>query len=247
MNGIADGVAISVVDRCHSASASRIFIIFQYCTAPAPPSQPLDDSKTTGHIRLMPQNSKRSDLLEKGLELVHHAGFANTSVADIATAAGAPKGSFYNHFSSKDDFGQAILEHYFEDVRGALAETLHAEGVPAAMRIRSYFTRLRDYVAQEDFARGCLIGNISAEVASVSEGTRTRLAQFIAEWTASLAGCVTDGQRDGSISTDMTADALAGLLLDAWQGALLRAKVDRSAASLNSFLDVLLPALVKAR
>jgi TetR/AcrR family transcriptional repressor of nem operon len=191
----------------------------------------------------MARRSKRTELIASGGELVHRQGFSATSVADIAAAAGAPKGSFYNHFKSKDDFGTAVLEHYFEDVRAALAETLHPGGKPALTRIRSYFTRLRDYVARDNFARGCLIGNISGEVTAVSEATRARLSALIGEWTASLARCIEDGQQEGGIRRDVAAAALAGMLLDSWQGALLRAKVERSPAALNNFLDVLLPRL----
>lgn len=186
--------------------------------------------------------------MEAGLELVHRRGFSATSVADIAEAAGAPKGSFYNHFKSKDDFGSAILERYFTEVRAALAETLQSGRKPALKRIRDYFIRLRNYVGQDNYARGCLIGNISGEVSAVSEATRKQLTRFIAEWTARLAACLAEGQRDGSVRTDLAADDLATLLLDAWQGALLRAKVVHSPAALNNFLDVLLPRLAeKAR
>jgi len=185
--------------------------------------------------------------VEKGRDRVHRGGFVATSVADIATAAGAPKGSFYNHFASKDDFGGAILDSYFEDVREALDETLHSGKKPALARLRAYFVRLRNYVGQENYARGCLIGNISAEVTSVSEQTRAKLAGLIGEWTASLARCIEDGQRDGSIRRDLAAEALARLLLDAWQGALLRAKVERAPAALDTFLDILLPSLAAKR
>ncbi len=195
----------------------------------------------------MAQNSKQRALLEKGRERVHGSGFAATSVADIAEAAGAPKGSFYNHFASKDDFGGAILDHYFADVRAALDETLHSGKKPPLARLRAYFIRLRNYVRQDNYARGCLIGNISAEVTSVSEATRVKLGQLIGEWTGSLARCIAEGQRDGSIRRDRSADALAGLLLDSWQGALLRAKVDRRPAALDNFLDVLLPSLTAKR
>jgi len=195
----------------------------------------------------MRQPSKRQELLEKGRDRVHRGGFAATSVADIAEAAGAPKGSFYNHFESKDDFGGAILDHYFEDVRAALDETLHAGKKPALARLRAYFVRLRNYVGQENYARGCLIGNISAEVTSVSEQTRAKLSALIGAWTESLARCIEDGQRDGSIRRDLAATALARLLLDSWQGALLRAKVERLPAALDNFLDILLPSLAAKR
>jgi TetR/AcrR family transcriptional repressor of nem operon len=193
----------------------------------------------------MARPGKKAELVEAGLDLLHRRGFSATSVADIAVAAGAPKGSFYNHFESKDDFGSAVLDHYFDEVRAALAETLQGEGKLALARLRDYFLRLRKYVGQDDYARGCLIGNVSAEVSAVSAATRTQLAHLIREWTGSLAACLEEGQRDGSVRVDLAAHDLAVLLLDAWQGALLRAKVERKPAALNNFIDVLLPRLAE--
>lgn len=193
----------------------------------------------------MARQSKRSGIVENGLELIHRNGFSASGVAAIAEAAGAPKGSFYNHFKSKDDFGNTVLNRYFEDVRSALIETLHEKDRPALTRLRNYFGRLRDYNGQSNFTRGCLIGNISAEVSAVSEPTRQNLGKLLAEWSASLAKCLEDGQRDGSVRSDVAASTLGSLLLDAWQGALLRAKVERSPAALNSFIDVLLPQLIE--
>jgi|AraplaMF_Col_mMF_1032025.scaffolds.fasta_scaffold00132_7 TetR/AcrR family transcriptional repressor of nem operon len=193
----------------------------------------------------MARPGKKTELVEAGLELLHRRGFSATSVADIAEAAGAPKGSFYNHFESKDDFGGVVLDRYFADVRAALEETLQNRRKPALARLRDYFVRLRKYVGQDGYARGCLIGNISAEVSAVSEETRAQLSRLIREWTSSLTACLEEGQRDGSVRTDLAADDLANLLLDAWQGALLRAKVERKPAALNTFIDVLLPRLAE--
>lgn len=193
----------------------------------------------------MARPGKKTDLVEAGLELVHRRGFSATSVADIADAAGAPKGSFYNHFKSKDDFGGAVLDRYFADVRAALAETLQAGRKPAMARLRDYFVRLRRHVGQDRYARGCLIGNISAEVSAVSDATREKLSRLILDWTGELAACLEAGQRDGSVRADLAADDLATLLLDGWQGALLRAKVERSPVALNTFIDVLLPRLAE--
>jgi TetR/AcrR family transcriptional repressor of nem operon len=193
----------------------------------------------------MARPSKKVELVEAGLDLLHRRGFSATSVADIAEAAGAPKGSFYNHFESKDDFGSAVIERYFAEVRAALAETLQSGKKPALMRLRDYFLRLRKYVGEDQYARGCLIGNISAEVSAVSDATRAHLARMIADWTSGLAACVKDGQRDGSVRGDLKPEDLACLLLNAWQGALLRAKVERRPAALDNFIEVLLPRLAE--
>jgi len=193
----------------------------------------------------MARPGKKTELVEAGLDLLHRRGFSAISVADIAEAAGAPKGSFYNHFESKDDFGSAVLEQYFAEVRAALAETLQPGKKPALARLRAYFLRLRKYVGQDQYARGCLIGNISAEVSAVSDATRAQLGRLIADWTSALAACLEDGQRDGSVRRDLRSEDLASLLLNAWQGALLRAKVERRPAALDNFIEVLLPRLAE--
>ncbi len=191
----------------------------------------------------MARKSKRSDIVQGGLELIHSNGYSATGVAAIAEAAAAPKGSFYNHFKSKDDFGRAILDRYFADVLSTLTKALRAKDQSAPTMLRNYFVRLRNYNGEINFMRGCLIGNISAEVSAVSEATRLNLAKLISQWTANIAICIEEGQRDGEIRSDVKAAILASLLLDAWQGALLRSKVERSPAALNNFIDVLLPQL----
>lgn len=191
----------------------------------------------------MAKPSKRTGIIDSGLELIHRNGFSATGVAAIADAAGAPKGSFYNYFKSKDDFGNAALHRYFEDVQSTLIETLQASDQAVPARLRNYFIRLRNYNGRTNFTRGCLIGNISAEVSAVSEATRVNLRRLLAEWTAHLTRALEQGQRDGDVRSDVAAATLAGLLLDAWQGALLRSKVERSPTALDGFIDVLLPQL----
>ena len=60
----------------------------------------------------MPKPNLREDILTAGLEALHSRGFNATSVQDITEAAGVPKGSFYNHFASKEELGAAVVEQY---------------------------------------------------------------------------------------------------------------------------------------
>jgi TetR/AcrR family transcriptional regulator, transcriptional repressor for nem operon len=194
----------------------------------------------------MPQHSKRAPLIEHGLELVHRDGFGSSSVAAIAAAADAPKGSFYNHFASKDAFGVALLDRYFEDVRTALAATVGDQRQAPLPRLREYFVLLRELATTHGYARGCLIGNLSAEVTPDSAAMRAHLGWLMHEWTDAIAGTVGEAQAGGAVRSPASAHTLAALLLDGWQGALLRAKVERSPAPLDAFLDVLLPSLLQA-
>ena len=57
----------------------------------------------------------RERLLEAGVQTFSKSGFNGCSVQDITDAAGVPKGSFYNHFESKEALGAAALEHYWSE------------------------------------------------------------------------------------------------------------------------------------
>jgi len=194
----------------------------------------------------MPRPSKRDDLLKHGLDVVHRHGFAASGVAEIAKAAGAPKGSFYNHFKSKDDFANSVLLAYFAEVCEALDEMVRPDGRRAPARLRSYFKQLRDYNARNGFQRGCLIGNISAEASTVNAETRALTGRLLSEWSKRLKPCLAEGQRAGDIRGDLPAARLARVLLDAWQGAVLRSKVERGPAALDDLIGVLLPQLLNA-
>ena len=189
----------------------------------------------------MPQRSKAEDLREAGLSLVHARGFSATGVAAIADAADAPKGSFYNHFASKDAFGVAILDRYEQRIAAALAATV-VPAVDPLDGLRRYFELLRDLGAAEGFAAGCLIGNLCAEVTPSSPLVRARLVEILAAWRSAIAQALTRARAAGGGGP--SPDAVAGVLLDAWQGALLRAKTERSSGPLDDFFAITWPALL---
>ncbi len=68
----------------------------------------------------MNTKSTRDHLLDVGVELMHRNGYKATGLTEILQAAGVPKGSFYHHFGSKEDFAAAALEKYFRGTRHLL-------------------------------------------------------------------------------------------------------------------------------
>ncbi|HEY1941695.1 MAG TPA: TetR family transcriptional regulator C-terminal domain-containing protein [Roseiarcus sp.] len=171
-----------------------------------------------------------------GLETLHKRGFNATSVDDIAKAAGAPKGSFYNHFSSKEDFGAAAVSLYAEKVGTRLA-VLDERGLAPLERLRRYFEAMAELSAAPD-APGCLLGNFAAELSSQSPAIRERVSAAFADWRLALARVIAEAQRGGDIRAESPPEALAAFLIDAWEGALLRTKVEQSPAPLRGFLDI---------
>ncbi|ARB31325.1 TetR/AcrR family transcriptional regulator [Pseudomonas tolaasii] len=62
----------------------------------------------------MARHSVRKQLIDAGLETLHLSGFNGCAVQDITRAAGVPKGSFYNHFESKEALALFVLERFWE-------------------------------------------------------------------------------------------------------------------------------------
>lgn len=173
----------------------------------------------------MPKPTHREQILAAGLRLFRERGFNATSVQDVTGAAGAPKGSFYNHFGSKEDLGLAALARYQE--AASLDAWLADASVPPLDRLRGLFGAMRDDGATDAYACGCLMGSLGAELANTSPALRAAIADGFAAWAAKLAPVVRQGQADGTITRDQDADDLARFMIDAWQGTVLMAKVDR--------------------
>ena len=88
------------------------------------------------------------------------------------------------------------------------------------------------------FGRGCLLGNFSAELADQSQLIRERLADLYLSWSTDIAAVIAEAQSDGSITTKTPAADLAAFLLDAYEGALLRARVEKSGRAFDRFMKV---------
>ena len=79
----------------------------------------------------MPKPSLRENLLDAGFRLMWQTGYGATGVRDIVAAAGAPQGSFTNHFRSKEDFACEVLDRYFAYVGGLVPDALCDRHAPA--------------------------------------------------------------------------------------------------------------------
>jgi len=185
----------------------------------------------------MSKPNVREQLLAAGLETLHARGFNATGVQDIVDAAGVPKGSFYNHFASKDALGVEIVQVYAAkaDVRLRL---LQDGSVPPLVRLRSYFEGLNEIGAASNYVRGCLLGNFSTELSAQSPAIRDCLRAVFTDWTAAVAIVIAEAQGAGDVPKTIAAGPLAGFLIDAWEGAVMRSKLERSRAPLDAFLDV---------
>jgi TetR/AcrR family transcriptional regulator, transcriptional repressor for nem operon len=193
----------------------------------------------------MPKPSNRDRILEAGLKVMFRKGYIGAGVRDIVAEASAPQGSFTNHFRSKEDFAREVLDLYFDHTKGLVAEALENRDLSPLERLRRYLDIITDRLASGEFTRGCLIGDFSLEAAPHSEALRARLAEIFAEWRAPFAACIAEGQGAGEITDTFAPEDLAEFLLSAWEGAILRMKVERNAEPLERFKRIVFTTVFK--
>lgn len=179
------------------------------------------------------------------MQTVHERGFATTGLREITAAAGVAQGSFTNHFASKEEFGVAILDRYFDFMRTVIASTLEDPEREPLARLRAYFDMVTELFAAADWRFGCLAGNMALEAAEHSEAIRHKLEAIFVEWTPPFSRAIRQAQAAGDVPLDLDADEAGAALLEAWHGAMLRMKIERSPAALDRFKRLILPAVLR--
>jgi len=183
----------------------------------------------------------RSEIVAAALESFHAQGYS-ASVKDITDAAGVPKGSFYNHFGSKEEMAVEALAQYSATL--GLAE-LADQSVPPLSRLRAHFDQLADQARARGFARGCMLGNFTAEAADHSELIREAVATGYNHWAELIAAAISQAQREGAVASELDPVVAARFLMNAWEGALLGARAARTEDSLAAFFTTVFDVLLR--
>ncbi|WP_158744180.1 TetR/AcrR family transcriptional regulator [Acidisphaera sp. L21] len=186
----------------------------------------------------------RAKLVEAGVLTFSKAGFNGCSVQDITEAAGVPKGSFYNHFESKEALGAAALEHYWADGSCETLKILDERAGSPKGRLKQYFEDSLVAMSEKDFTCGCLIGNMAAEQSDHSPVIAAQLSAIFANWSRRIGACIRQAQEAGEIQSTTDAEMLATFVLNAWEGALQRARIEKGERPLRQFIDVLFTQLL---
>lgn len=185
------------------------------------------------------EQTKRK-LIETGLSLLEQKGYNATGIQEIADIAGMPKGSFYNYFGSKEEFGVEIIRFYTETHIEQWKILLEAEDKgDSYLALSTVFVQLAAGYERADPKKGCLLGNLAGEISEASEKCRVALQIAVSEFKKILAQRLLSGQHSGKVRTDLSSERLADLVWDAWQGSLLRMKIEKSAEPVRNTLGVL--------
>lgn len=187
-----------------------------------------------------------SSLVDKGLELMYLRGYNDVSIKDLVDAAGMPKGSFYNHFKSKEDFALAVIDRYAEIWHNDLRTFLADRKYNARERFTRFFDHMIDtYENNTHFTKGCLAGNFSQELGDVNDTFAQHVDTVFRTAESYFIHAVRDGQREGSIDAELDAEATGQFLLNAFEGAMVRMKSARSSRPLTAFRNLVFTTIIR--
>lgn len=180
-------------------------------------------------------DNTRQHILETGHRVIVGKGFASVGLNEILKAAGVPKGSFYHYFESKEQFGQALLQDYFDRYLADL-DQLFASPVPAQERLMRYWQRWLDKQSDVCNEQKCLVVKLGGEVADLSDAMRVTLRDGTTQIVARLAKVISEGVAEGSLVCAEPA-ATAQTLYQLWLGASLLSKLRRDALPLGNAMQ----------
>lgn len=193
----------------------------------------------------MGKETTKNALLDAGMRIFLEKGYNNAGIEAILQSADVPKGSFYYYFSSKEDFGLQVLDRFADEYNARIDSALNDRSRSPLGRLRRYFEGICECLESRQCRNGCLVGNLSSEMADQSEAFRARLEEIFDGWAQRFADCLGEARLAGEIPPDVDTRELGEFWLNSWQGAILRAKARRSTAPMRTFLNVAFAAVLQ--
>ena len=183
-----------------------------------------------------PTHSTKQRLLGVGLSMLLEQGYHGLGIQALLVAARTPKGSFYHHFTDKEDFALQVIDEYMQHVHAGLDECLDDAARPPLERVRRFF-ELTQESYKDDGYLGCLLGGLGQELSGTSEAFRLRIEACFSYIAERIAESLEEARMHGDIPAESDTLGMATLLVDCWEGAALRSRLRGSAQPLTSMLD----------
>lgn len=179
-------------------------------------------------MAVLPHQSK-TKLLDAALRVVRQRGYAATRVEDICAAAGVTKGSFFHHFSSKEEMALAAAEHWRDFSLNLFVEADFNKLEDPLKRLLGYLDHRKAMLEGDLAARTCFAGTVIQETYATHPHLSDACGEAIdanVDWLAPIIQAALDKYQ---VKTDWTARSLALHTQAVLQGAFILAKAEANA------------------
>ncbi|MBM7171710.1 TetR/AcrR family transcriptional regulator [Streptomyces sp. G44] len=194
-----------------------------------------------------PRTFDEERALDAAMRAFWENGYEATSTQDLCEATGLGRSSIYNTFSSKHDLFRRALARYMETMNAGQLDILEDVERPGLERVHA----LLDRVIEGEFEHrkdghsiGCLTVNTTVELAARDPEAAAMLERDLAARLTMLRTAIRSGQRDGDITAERDADALARYVNAVIGGMRVAAQGGADRAALEGIAETALDALI---
>ncbi len=177
----------------------------------------------------------RQHILDAGIGVLTNKGYNGTGIKEIVDAAGVPKGSFYNHFASKEAFVVEAIEKIATENLDWVSSILTDESMSPKQRLLNFFDAGHELQKEQGFMGGCFIGNLCLEMSDENQAIRVATTQVMSKIVKMMGDCLQQAQKLGELPEKVDPYELAEFIHCAWEGAVMRMKGQRSCQAYDIF------------
>lgn len=188
----------------------------------------------------MANNDTRKRLVSSGINVFLKQGYEGGGITTILSEAGMPKGSFYNLFTSKEEFACAALEEYFASFSDLRTATLCNFTLTPPERLIDWLAGHREYIEHQPESAGCLAGILAQTGAVQQQKIRQKLLTLFSCWEQDLIALFRDAQQRQLLSSALTPESAATMVIDLYEGVMIRIRVEATTRPYD-FLTQTLP------
>lgn len=181
----------------------------------------------------------KEDILRKGMELFRLNGYHNTGTNEILRETGISRGSFYNFFKDKDDFGIQVLDYYGVWSTDYISEVLTDERINPKQRLIHLFEVFVQGYKRENYKWGCLLVGMTQEMGQIHPAFTNACERNFEDFVGVFKKCIEEGQKSKDISAKQDARGMALTILSMYNGALVLMKSGMHQEPLDAFLEQL--------
>jgi len=179
--------------------------------------------------------NKRQHLLQAGQKVLWSKGYDRSSVHDITSEAGLPKGSFYHYFESKEKFAQEAMNDFIETFQ----EKIPSNKISIATFGEMIDTRI-DAIVKINYAKECYMSVMCHSYSDQEESFRLDILKAIEHSNTAMFELLLSLKRQNLLNNKIDIHELMEFIDFAWRGARLKARLSKSKKPLLIFKKFLL-------
>ena len=189
--------------------------------------------------------STKQRMIKAAFALFHERGVHGTSVDAVLARSRTGKGQFSHYFKTKEGLVQAVLEHFYEELRRGTYDPVAA--IRSWGDLERWMRSFYEWQQTVECALACPIGTIGGDLSKAQETLRAEIRRIFDWRRAFIAGFFNAQQAAGKMRRDFPPEALADFCYTITQGGLYMAKAERDSRPFEHALNVALATLRSMR